>query len=337
MKTKGNTLAEIFQFNTRTSAGRKVSEYTPHEPGRYLILTADDFGITKSINEGIKIAAGLKAISGISAVTNFTESMPELKKISVSHPEIGIGVHLNITTGKPLLGREQIPSLVNSDGKFYSIEALLPKIKSVSLNDLRNELRAQILALGNQGIRLNHLSDHFGILSIYSPFYDIIIELAKEYNVPVRTPAVSSLKFPGIFPKSALKKRGYKLAIRLTLSSPFNALKMLKYSTINEMTRKIQKLDDCGISHPDLFIESFWGNPTPANLLHILENLPEGISEINFHLGTHLRQGNYPDGFDLDYIKMREAELITITSDYLKEYFKYLNIKIIRFSDISNN
>ena len=32
----------------------------------------------------------------------------------------------------------------------------------------------------------------------------------------------------------------------------------------------------CGILHPDLFIDNFWGNPTASNLIRILENLPEG-------------------------------------------------------------
>jgi hypothetical protein len=74
-----------------------------------------------------------------------------------------------------------------------------------------------------------------------------------------------------------------------------------------------------------------------SNFLHILENLPNGTSEIILHFGTYTRQENYPSGLDLDYFKNRENELITVTSDYLKEYFSYLNIRTIGYSEISKD
>jgi hypothetical protein len=118
---------------------------------RFLIITADDFGASKNINEGIEFAADKKAITAISVLTNFKESLRELKQISIDHPDIGIGVHLNIITGNPVLDASQVPSLVNSSGRFYTIDELLPKIKNVSPDDLKRELRAQIIALtGNK-------------------------------------------------------------------------------------------------------------------------------------------------------------------------------------------
>jgi predicted glycoside hydrolase/deacetylase ChbG (UPF0249 family) len=317
------------------SSGKTDLTEAPHFQERYLIITADDFGASININEGIKIAADKKAITSIAVLTNFIDSLPYLKEIAENHPEISIGVHLNIVTGKPVLPAEEIPSLVRADGSFYTIDALLPKIQSVSADDLRKELRAQILTLANYGIRPEHLSDQFGILSYYSPFFDIVIELAKEFNVPVRTPVIASVKYPDLFPNSQIHKRGRQIALRLALTAPFKAISLLKYSRINEMEKKAQKLDEHGILHPDLFIESFWGDPTRFNFLHILERLPDGTSEVVLHLGTNTRQENYPSGLDLDYFKNRENELITITSNYLKEYFNYLNIRMIRFSEMS--
>ena len=208
MKTRLAILLSILQFISCNSVKNTELVKVPYVQERYLIITADDYGASININEGIKIAANKKAITAISVLTNFNESLSDLKKISETHPEIGIGVHLNITTGKPILKAEEVPSLVNAHGNFYTIEELLPKIKSISLNDLRKELRAQILTLLKYDIRLDHLSDQHGILFLYSPFFDIVTELAKEFNVPVRSPVIASVKYPNVFMNAQMKKRG---------------------------------------------------------------------------------------------------------------------------------
>ena len=337
MKIRLKTFLSIFPFTVFMSNRKTSLTGVPSVQERFLIITADDFGASENINEGIKIAADKKSITTISVLSNFTESLSQLKYISESHPDIGIGVHLNITTGKPLLGAERVPSLVDANGNFYTIEALLPKITSISIEDLRKELRAQIIALVNYDIRLDHLSDQNGIISLYTPFFDILMELAKEFDLPVRTPVVASVKYHDVFANSEMNRRGRQIGLRLALTHPFKSIRLFKYSGINEMTKKVQKLDERKILHPDLLIDSFWGNPTAANFLHILENLPKGVSEIMIHCGTNIRQENYPSGLDQDYFRDRENELITITSDYLKEYFSFLNIKNIGYSDILND
>ena len=135
-----------------------------------------------------------------------------------------------ISAREPILEAEQVPSLVTANGSFYTIEALLPKIKSISVDDLRKELRAQILALAAYDIRLDHLSDQFGILSLYSPFFDIIIELAIEFNVPVRSPIIASVKYPDIYSNTKMKKRRNQLTGRLVFTAPFKAISLLTIS-----------------------------------------------------------------------------------------------------------
>jgi predicted glycoside hydrolase/deacetylase ChbG (UPF0249 family) len=334
MKTAIITLISTILLIACASVKKAAITEVPYIQERFLILTADDFGASKNINEGIKIAADKNAITTISVLSNFEESLPDIKRISENHPDIGIGVHLNITTGKPVLRANQVPSLVNENGNFYTIEELLPKINSISINDLRKELRAQILAIVKNDIKLDHLSDQFGILSLYTPFFDIMTEFAKEFNVPLRSPIIASVKYPDLFQNSQIKKRGRQIAFRFAITAPFKAISFLKYTNLHQMDKKIQKLDKLGISHPDLLIECFWGDPTASNFLNILKNLPIGYSEIVLHCGTSTRQENYPSGLDLDYFKNRENELLTITSDYFKEYYRYSKIKIIGYPQI---
>ena len=302
---------------------------------RYLILTADDFGASKNINEGIKYAADNNGITTISVLSNFSESLPDLHEIAQNHPEIGIGVHLNIVTGKPLLGVNGVPSLVSDSGDFYTIEKLLPNIKSISLDELRKELRAQIHVLIDYGIRLDHLSDQNVILSFYGPFFEILTDLALEFDVPVRSPLLAGVKYPRVFTNSNMKKRYRHLAFKCVIASPSAAVALMKNSKVDMMEEKVQKLEELEIGHPDILVESFWGEPTASNLIHILENLPEGTSEIILHFGTFTHPDNIPSGLERDYFNHRENELITVTSDYLKEYYNHLKIKTIGYSDIA--
>ena len=303
---------------------------------KFLIITADDFGASKNINEGIEIAADKRAITAISVLANFPESIGELKQLSLDHPDIGIGVHLNIITGKPVLDARQIPSLVNSSGTFNTIDELLPKLESISPDDLKRELRAQIIALTGNNINLDHLSDQDGILSLYGPFFDILTDLAKELNVPLRTPFIASVKYPELFPDSQLNRHGRQIALRFAMNNPLRAIKLVKYCHVPEMDRKVSRMDELGILHPDLLIDTFWGDPTQANYLNILEHLPNGISELILHVGTSTRQENYPSGLDLGYFKNREKELTVVTDEHLKEYYNNLNIKTIGYSKIAN-
>jgi len=311
----------------------KISE-CPSDQTRFLIVTADDFGASKNINEGIKLAAERNAITTISVLSNFSESLTDLKKISKSHPGIGIGVHLNITTGKPVLSVAEIPTLVKADGNFFTIDELLPVLSNISTDDLRKELRAQVLALVNIGIQIDHLSDQNGILSFYTPFFDIMTELALEFKTPMRTPLIAGIKYPDLFPNSLMKAYGRQRAMKLAVREPLKVAGLLKYARIREIEKKIIKLDKLGIKHPDLLIEYFWGDPTLSNYKFILEHLPKGCSELILHLGTGTRQEIYPSGLDLGYFANREEELMIVTIENLDEYYKNLNIRTIGFSNL---
>jgi predicted glycoside hydrolase/deacetylase ChbG (UPF0249 family) len=335
MKTKLTVLLLIFNFLICASARQTISlkKDRLHLNERFVILTADDFGASANINAGIKIAADKNAITSISALPNFIGALAELKEIAEKHPEISIGVHLNISTGKPVLGVDQLPSLVNADGNFYTLETLLPVISHISTDELRNELEAQILAAVKSGIKPDFISDHCGVLSLYSPFFEILTSLAKEYEIPIRSPLVASRKYPDLFPNSAMNRQGVQLIQRLAVTDPSSALGLFKCTRLKEMERKVQQLDQQGILHPDVLIDSFWGDPTASNLLYILDNLPDGTSEIVFHLGTFERQYSYPSGLDVNSFGNREEELITITSDYLKDYFTLLKIRPIGYQE----
>ena len=79
-----------------------------------LIMNGDDFGITRGVN-----AAMIDCFSkGYLSSTSMMVNMPAAKEASElmkAYPKLSVGIHLNLTVGKPLT---DCPSLVKADGTF---------------------------------------------------------------------------------------------------------------------------------------------------------------------------------------------------------------------------
>lgn len=148
-----------------------------------LIVNADDFGITEAVSRGI--LAGMKEgfITDTSVLVNspyFASSMELAKEAGVTE----MGVHLTITFLKPVLGTSKVSSVVDDHGDFYRKPHLIPS--AYRIGEVRDELRAQIEKYLRTGLTLNHLDTHHGFSIIDLPMFDLLIELAQEYNVPMR-------------------------------------------------------------------------------------------------------------------------------------------------------
>ncbi len=309
-------------------------EAVPYRQHRFVILTADDFGASDNIDEGIVFALERGAITAVSALMNLPASHDALRELAGRFPDAGIGVHFNLTTGAPVLDPRLVPSLVDAHGTFMATDELLSRIRDVSLNELELELRAQVRALDELGIRLDHLSDHNGIISLYPPFFEVFCRIAHERGVPVRSPLTASMKYPRLFPDAGTVKKGKETAWKVIGRDPFGALGLLPFTNLASMEKRVARLDELGIPHPGTLIDYLYGNPTPSAAIHILRNLPVGVSEIVVHLGTSRRSEAYPNGLDVGYFPRREQELAVVTSEYLREYAGSLNIRAVGFRDV---
>jgi predicted glycoside hydrolase/deacetylase ChbG (UPF0249 family) len=299
-----------------------------------LIITADDYGVCESVNEGILIAAREGAISNISTFTNYDGTLETLKEIAIELPDLGIGVHLNLNTGRPLSDPADIPSIVNEKGEFYDIEDFVLKLPEISGQEIYTEYRAQITALNDCGIELDHISSHFGVCTLYPPFFKLANQLSLEFGVPVRSPVSAGRKYPDVYRSKVNERLGRELFRKLAWKSPSTAFYLKKQFEVAEMEAKSNELDALGIKHPDLMIDAFFGNPTADNLIHMLENLPPGTSEIIVHPGNIGWRDMYPNEPDTLNLRNRECELMTITSPMLNEYLSKLQIKKISYSDL---
>jgi len=83
-----------------------------------LIVTADDLGLTRRVNEAIEKAHRQGIVTTASLMVNgsaFESAVDMLKQ----NPGLDAGLHLNLTEGAPVSAPAQIPSLANSTGFLY--------------------------------------------------------------------------------------------------------------------------------------------------------------------------------------------------------------------------
>lgn len=155
-----------------------------------LIINADDFGYSEGINFGI-VSAHKK---GILTSTTMLANMPGFDhgvNLAQSCPELGVGVHLTLTCGKPLLN--DVPSITDNNS-FHPL-SFYEEDFSINTEDVYREWKAQIEKILQAGIKPTHLDSHHHVNS-FIPIKEVFVELAQEYNLPVRNnfEAESNLK-----------------------------------------------------------------------------------------------------------------------------------------------
>jgi len=154
----------------------------------YLIINADDYGYFACVSRGILQGAddGLITATGVIANScNFSEHLEWLRAV----PNIDMGVHLNLTYGEPLtigITRKMKKWKGRFPGKYSLFLGLVAG--QLSMDDVMEELRAQVSRCMDAGLRIFFLNTHEHVHAFPSLF-DAILELKREYNIPyVRFP-----------------------------------------------------------------------------------------------------------------------------------------------------
>ncbi len=85
--------------------------------GPALIITADDFGLCPEVDSGI---LDLVQMGVVTAVASFVNQLFDRDVQPPSYSNISVGLHLNLTLGRPLCPAGTVSSLVDSDGRFHN-------------------------------------------------------------------------------------------------------------------------------------------------------------------------------------------------------------------------
>ena len=146
-----------------------------------LIINGDDFGLTKGVTKGIIKGIKEGIITDTSALAN-SDYFIDAANLAKEEGILSMGVHLTITFLRPVL--KELKYIVDKDGFFYRKPLLIPA--PYDYIEIEDELRAQIEKFLSTGLKLNHLDTHHIFSIMDEKIFEIVVKLAKEYNVPIR-------------------------------------------------------------------------------------------------------------------------------------------------------
>lgn len=152
---------------------------------RLLIINCDDLGSSNAANLGCFEA--LRA--GIATSASLMVPCPWSREASARYRGEDVGVHLTLNAQHDLYRWGPIthaPSLLDGDGGFPRTRADV--WDHADLDEVHRELRAQIERAILWGFDVSHLDSHLGTLCLRPEFFDVYLNLALEFSLPLRLP-----------------------------------------------------------------------------------------------------------------------------------------------------
>ncbi len=150
------------------------------------IFNADDFGISKGVNAAIVKAHREGILNSASLMIN-QKYAAEAIKLAKEMPELEMGLHVNLTNEYPAASAQEIPLLVDGQGKLKNGFVNLLLLSFFKPRQLRQqveiEMRAQIAKYLTTGLPLQHLDSHRHVHMI-PQIFKAMRKLQKEFEVP---------------------------------------------------------------------------------------------------------------------------------------------------------
>jgi hopanoid biosynthesis associated protein HpnK len=152
---------------------------------RRVMFTADDFGMSPSLNNAVALAHRfglLRNASLMPAAPAFDRAVA----LSRYLPGLCLGVHLTLIQGFAILPHRYIPHLVDSAGRFPTdpVATGWRYFYDTGLRpEIQQELRAQIEAVLNARVKVWFINGHLN-LHLHPSLASLVVDLAREYGIP---------------------------------------------------------------------------------------------------------------------------------------------------------
>ena len=270
---------------------------------RRLIVNADDFGLSHSVNEAV-IRGHREGILTTTSLMVNEAGFDEAVKLAKENPKLGVGLHVSLLHGRSALPPEKIPGLVNARREF-SNNPVGVGMKYFFDDGLREQLQAEIRAqfekFRSTGLPLDHVNGHLH-LHLHPTVFKILMEEAETFGIRHMRLTRDCLA------RSRRMSRGY-LFYRVSHAAVFEwlsscARKILRQKNIKHAQITFGLLQD--------------GRVNEEYVLKLLPELPEGDSELYSHPS-------------LDKFK---HEFDALISPRVREQIQKLDIKLIRYQDL---
>ena len=167
---------------------------------KLVIINADDLGSCHSANVGVFECLNTGTVTSATLMV----PCPWAREASSRYRGEDVGVHLTVNAEYELYRWGPIthaPSLLGGDGGFpRTVEDVWDH---ADLDEVRRECRAQIERAILWGFDVSHLDAHMGTLQLRPEFFDVYLELALDFGLPLRMTSPNVDRYVG-FPARAV-------------------------------------------------------------------------------------------------------------------------------------
>jgi hopanoid biosynthesis associated protein HpnK len=285
---------------------------------RRLIVNADDFGLTRGVNQAIVEAHGHGIVTSATLMANgqaFEDAIQSAKSAS----RLSVGCHVVLLDGTPVLGGGQTSTLSDKkarDGRFYeslSGFAMRAVWGGIDAAEIEAEVTAQIRKLQAAGVAVSHLDTHKHT-HIFPPVLRPLLRAARACGVPAVRNPFGRLHISIVAKRPGLWKRYSQVTVLSRLGRTFR-----------------RSVTDAGMLTPDGTVGIVTTGTMDDSLFKgIVDSLPEGTWELVCHPG-------YNDA-ELGSIRTRlresrEIELRLLTSPEAREVLARSGVQLISYRE----
>lgn len=276
---------------------------------KHLIVTADDFGASMAVNAGIEQAhrEGILTAASLMVTGNAVEDAI----IRARHlPRLGIGLHLVLVDGRPILPPRDVPDLIDEHGRFRTNMALAganfffrPPVRQ----QLAREIEAQFAAFHATGLPLDHVNAHKHF-HLHPTIAGLILKIGARYGLTAARAPIEPVAM-----LSEIESVAQTLAGRI--AAPYAHSVAARFRA-------------AGLVVPDRVFGLAWsGHMTAHRVRALIERLPPGLTELYCHPAT---EDEYP-GSALGY--EYRAELATLVDPAVRAAIVQRDVALGSFTD----
>ena len=183
-----------------------LAEHLGYGPdAKLLVVNCDDLGSTRSANVGVYDALR----NGVATSASLMVPCPWARDAAAQYRGEDVGVHLTLNSEwetyrwGPIT---QSASLLDGDGGFP--RTVEDTWEHADLDEVRRECRAQVERAIMWGFDVSHLDSHMGTLQMRADFFDVYLELAVDFRLPLRMAGASAERVVGFPFRQLAEKEG---------------------------------------------------------------------------------------------------------------------------------
>jgi hopanoid biosynthesis associated protein HpnK len=272
-------------------------------PEKRLIVNADDFGLSHSVNEAVIRAHRDGILTTASLMVN-EHGCDEAVKLAKENPRLGVGLHLTLLMGHSALPPGKILGLVNARSEFSNSPVGVGMsyfFKRGLREQLRAEIHAQFEKFRASGLLLDHVNGHLH-LHLHPVVFKILMEDADALGI-------RHLRLTRDCLARSRRMAGGRWFYRVSHAAIYEWLS----------SRARGPLRRRGIRHAQITFGLLQDSHVDVEyVLKLLPELPDGDSE----LYSHPSLDKFRHEFD------------ALISPRVKELVQKLGIRLIRYQDL---